>query len=493
MARRTRNRRIIKPESLGGLGEGLRRTKIVATLGPSVRSVDSMEALLRAGADVFRINLSHGERADHQQLVDRAREASQRAGWEVAIMVDLQGPRLRVGRMKGGSMELPTGSRALLTSRDVLGEEGVVPVSYGLLEEDLVEGVTVLIDDARIEGRVTDVTEEGVWVEVVRGGPVGDRKGINLPDFRISSASVTEKDLEDIRWAAAAAIDYVAVSFIRDAEAILAVSRELRRHGADLPIVAKIELQDAVENICAIVDAADAVMVARGDLGIEMPLQQIPLIQKEIVSQCNRNAKPSIIATQMLESMTHAPRPTRAEVSDVANAILDGADAVMLSGETAVGEHPVEAVRTMAVIAEDVEGSGDISVSPLEGFDEGLPIPVAVSHSAVELAARLEAKAIITFTTSGFTARHHSATRPRTPILAVTPSKEVVRRMELYWGVRPVQITPVEDTEEMVQRAKQVAVDEGLASAGDVVVIAAGLPLEVSDTTNLIQVQRIRA
>ena len=451
-----------------------------------------MEALLHAGADVLRINLSHGQRKDHERLVSSAREASRRAGWEVAIMVDLQGPRLRVGRMRDGAMQLETGSRVQLTSRDVEGADGVVPVSYDLLEEDLVEGVTVLIDDARIECRVTEVTPEGVWADVVRGGTLKDRKGINIPDFRISAPSVTPKDMEDIRWAATASVDYVAVSFIRDADAIHAVSRELGRHGARLPVVAKIELQDAVSNICDIVAASDAVMVARGDLGIEMPLQQIPLIQKEIVSQCNRHAKPSIIATQMLESMTTDPRPTRAEVSDVANAILDGADAVMLSGETAVGKHPVEAVRTMAVIAKDVEESGDIRVSPLEGFEDGLPIPVAVSQSAVELAERLEASAIITFTTSGFTARHHSASRPRTPILAVTPWEGIVRRMALYWGVRPVQVETVDDTDEMIELAKGAAVREGLASAGDVVIIAAGLPLEVSDTTNLIQVQRIK-
>jgi pyruvate kinase len=321
---------------------------------------------------------------------------------------------------------------------------------------------------------------------------VGNRKGINMPDFRISSPSITEKDLHDIKWAAHAGIDYVAVSFIRDAEAIHQVSKELQRHGCDAPVIAKIELRDAVENIADIVSAADAVMVARGDLGIELPLQKIPLIQKDIVHKCNRHAKPSIIATQMLESMTESPRPTRAEVSDVANAILDGADAVMLSGETAVGSHPAEAVGTMDSIAEHVEASGRILAPPLEGFAEGLPIPVAVSRSAVDLAERLEARAIITFTTSGFTARHHSAPRPKTPILAVSPRETVVRRMALYWGVRPVQITQVDDTEEMVEKAKQAAVEEGLASAGDVVVIAAGLPLEVSDTTNLVQVQRIK-
>jgi pyruvate kinase len=313
-----------------------------------------------------------------------------------------------------------------------------------------------------------------------------------MPDFRISAHSVTAKDLEDIEWAASKEVDYVAVSFIRDDEAIHAVARELARHGADIPVVAKIELSDAVDNIAAIVRAADAVMVARGDLGIEMPLQRIPIIQKEIVSQCNRHAKPSIIATQMLESMTDHPRPTRAEVSDVANAILDGADAVMLSGETAVGSHPIETVATMARISEHAEGSGMIKSPPLEGFEDGLPIPVAVSRSAVDLAALLDANVIITFTTSGFTARHHSATRAQTPILAVSPWKAVVRRMALYWGVLPALITPVDDTEEMIGQATQAALDMGLVSGGDVVVIAAGLPLEVSDTTNLIQVLRLK-
>lgn len=470
----------------------MRRTKIVATMGPAVDSVEALSGLLEAGADVLRLNLSHGEREDHERLVRQAREAEARTGRATAIMVDLQGPRLRVGRFREGGIRLETGAEALLTSRDVLGDDGLIPVSYDRLEEDLEEGVDILIDDARVATRVTRVDGDGVHVKVLRGGRVGDRKGINMPDFRISSPSVTEKDLRDIAWAAKAGVDYVAVSFIRDAGTVTAVSEGLRHHGSDVPVVAKIELRDAVENIGPIVAAADAVMVARGDLGIELPLQRIPLIQKDIVHRCNRHAKPSIIATQMLESMTESPRPTRAEVSDVANAILDGADAVMLSGETAVGAHPAAAVGTMASIAEHVETSGRILSPPLEGFTGGLPIPVAISQTSVDLAERLEAKAIITFTTSGFTARHHSAPRPRTPILAVSPWETVVRRMALYWGVRPVQITPVDDTEEMIEKAKQVAVAEGLASAGDVVVIAAGLPLEVSDTTNLIQVQRIR-
>ena len=469
-----------------------RRTKIVATLGPAVDSVDSIADLMRAGADVLRLNLSHGERQDHDRFVHQAREAQARTGRNVAIMVDLQGPRLRVGRMKGGRMVLKTGSQALLTSREVLGADGVVPVTYDRLEDDLEEGVTVLIDDARLECVVRAVSPEGVQVDVVRGGVVGDRKGINMPDFRISSPSVTPKDMEDIRWAVSAEVDYMAVSFIRDAEAIHTVHRELRKHGAELPVVAKIELRDAVDNILPIVGAADVVMVARGDLGIEMPLSRIPLIQKEIVSHCNRHAKPSIIATQMLETMTNNPRPTRAEVSDVANAILDGTDAVMLSGETAVGAYPQEAVAQMDCIAKAVEEGGTIVTPELEGFPDGLPIPVAVSQSAVDLANRLDAKVIITFTTSGFTARHHAASRPRTPILAVSPWEAIVRRMALYWGVQSKAIIQVDDTEEMIAQAKQVALDEGLAQPGDVVVIAAGLPLEVSDTTNLIQVQRIK-
>ena len=321
---------------------------------------------------------------------------------------------------------------------------------------------------------------------------MSDRKGINIPDLRISSPSVTQKDREDIQWAAGQDVDWMAVSFIRDADAVREVADILASHGSHIPVLAKIELRDAVDNILAIVGEADAVMVARGDLGIEMPLQRVPLIQKEIVSHCNRHAKPSIIATQMLESMIEHSRPTRAEVSDVANAILDGADAVMLSGETAIGAHAVEAVTTMARIAEDIEASGEIRTFPLEASGGDLPIPVAVSRSAVELADRLDACAIITFTTSGFTARHHSSARSRTPILAISPWETTVRRMALYWGVIPVHITTVEDTEEMIERAKQTAVGVGLAKANDIVVIAAGLPLEVSDTTNLIQVQRIR-
>ncbi len=469
----------------------MRRTKIVATLGPAVDSREGMASLLRAGADVVRINLSHGERADHQRLLGLARRAAGEVGRPVAVMVDLQGPRLRVGRISGGSMRLDVGAEVVLTSRDVLGEGAVVPVGYDRLERDLRKGARVLIDDATIECEVLAVAADGVRVRVLRGGLLKDRKGINLPDLRISAPSVTEKDMHDIAWAARAGADYIAVSFVRDARAVEAVRHELRRRGSDIPIIAKVELRDAVEAIEGIVDAADAVMVARGDLGIELPLQRVPIIQKRIVSICNRHAKPSIIATQMLESMTENARPTRAEVSDVANAILDGTDAVMLSGETAVGRYPAETVSTMATIAEEIEASAPPVSPPLEGYDGALPIPVAVARSAVDLAKMLDASAIITFTSSGFTARHHSAARPGRPILAVSPRLETVRRMSLYWGVRPAMVTPVADTEHMIDRAKRAAVREGLAGPGSIVVIASKLPLRARDSTNLIQVQRV--
>ena len=469
----------------------MRRTKIVATLGPAVDSREGMASLVRAGADVARINLSHGERPDHLRLLGLARRAAEEARRPVAVMVDLQGPRLRVGHIEGGAMTLVAGTEVVLTSRPVLGAGSVVPVGYDRLERDLRKGARVLIDDATIECKVVAVAPDGVRARVVRGGVLKDHKGINLPDLRISAPSVTEKDMADIAWAARAGADYIAVSFVRDARAVEAVRRELRGRGSDIPIVAKIELRDAVENIELIVDAADAVMVARGDLGVELPLQRVPIIQKRIVSICNRHAKPSIIATQMLESMTENARPTRAEVSDVANAILDGADAMMLSGETAVGRYPAGTVATMATIAEEIEASAPPISPPLEGYEGAMPIPVAVARSAVDLASRLEASAIITFTTSGFTARHHSAARPRQPILAVSPRPETVRRMSLYWGVRPALVTPVADTEHMIERAKRAAVREGLAGPGSIVVIASKLPLRARDSTNLIQVQRI--
>ncbi len=471
----------------------MRRTKIVATLGPAVDSVAGTASLLRAGADVLRINLSHGERAEHARLVSQSRRAAGEVGRPVAVMLDLQGPRLRVGRLDGGEMHLKTGEEVVLTSRDVTGARGVVPVGYERLERDLRRGTRVLIDDAKVELKVVGVVAGGVRARIVRGGLLRDRKGINLPDVRISVQSVTEKDVRDIGWAVKADVDYIAVSFVRDAKAVEAVRHELKRRGSSVPIIAKIELRDAVENIGPIVDAADAIMVARGDLGIELPLQRVPLIQKQIVSVCNRQAKPSIIATQMLESMTENPRPTRAEVSDVANAILDGADAVMLSGETAVGRYPAETVATMSNIAEEVEAASPPSAPPLEAYRGAMPIPVAVARSAVDLAEMLDASAIITFTSSGFTARHHSAARPSRPILAVSPWETTVRRMSLYWGVRPAMVRPVADAEEMIEHAKLAAVREGVAGPGSTVVIASKLPLEARDRTNLIQVQRIES
>lgn len=466
------------------------KTKIVATLGPACREVDTLQAMIEAGMDVARLNASHADHRVLREEVEAVREASRRARKEVAVVLDLQGPKLRVGDIRGGSAVLREGRIFRLTTRPVPGDEERVSVDYRGLPGVLQVGDTVLLDDGAIIMRVEEVDVEEVACRILSGGVLTPRKGINLPGVELPLPSLTDKDLADLEVGLELEVDWVALSFVRSADDVEQLRRVLRERGSDLPIVAKIEKREAVDNLEAVVESADAVMVARGDLGVEMPLEEIPLLQKRIIWTAARHGKPSITATQMLQSMIDSPAPTRAEVTDVANAVFDGTDAVMLSGETAVGGYPIQAVETMRRIVRKAE-----SELPYSAWLEerrrwiGSGTVEAVCMAACELALQVGATAIVAPTESGFTARQMSRFRPRQPILAPTPDLRVARRLVLHWGVQPRLVEVGGGIEETFASAGELARREGYLKPGDTVVITAGLKYpgeEGIPTTNTI-------
>jgi len=453
------------------------KTKIVATLGPACRDARVMLEMVRAGMDMARINASHADPESIRAEVEGVRRASREAEKEVGVILDLMGPKLRIGEIEGGSLLLEAGDTLRLVENGEPGGAGRVSVDLPGMGELLRPGDTVLLDDGCIRLVVEESVPGEVRCRVVNGGILSSRKGMNLPGVRLDLPSLTDKDLRDLRTGLDMGVDWVALSFVRSAKDVEELRLVLREWGSDLPIVAKIEKQEAVEELEAVVEVADAVMVARGDLGVEMPLEEIPLLQKRIVGVASRHGKPVIIATQMLQSMMEKPSPTRAEVTDVANAVFDGADAVMLSGETAVGNHPVEAVETMRRIVRKAE-----AFLPYPAWLEerrrwvspGRTVE-AVCMAACELALQVEAKAIVAPTESGFTARQMSRFRPRQPVLAPTPSLRVARMLNLYWGVHPVQVGVHDSIEETFSVARKVAGEVGLLAEGETVVITAGL------------------
>lgn len=467
----------------------MRHTKIVCTIGPATDTLPLMQALIEAGMDVARLNFSHGTPAEHGQRIEFLRQASVAAGKDIAIMLDTKGPEIRIGAFRQGRVTLAAGSRFVLTTREVEGDDGQVQISYPGLPADVRPGSVILLADGAIELAVESAAAGEIVCRVVHGGELSDRKGVNVPGVTVNLPAVTEKDIADIRFGLAKGVDCIAASFTRRAADVLAVRRILEEAGSDCEIIAKIENQDAVENIDEIIRVSDGIMVARGDLGVEIKPEEVPLIQKMIIEKCNKAGKPVITATQMLESMLGSPRPTRAETSDVANAIFDGTDAVMLSGETAAGHYPVEAVRTMARIALRTESAlkyDDIlarkTTAPLRSITD------AIGHATCHTAQDLGADAIITATTSGHTARIIAKYRPQCPIIAVTPEDKVVRKLALTWGVIACKAEPMENTDEMFRVAVQGALDTGLVEPGDLVVITAGIPMGITGTTNLIKV-----
>ena len=466
------------------------RTKIVCTLGPSTDHPEILRAMIRAGMSVARINFSHGDHAAHARRIAMVRQIAQEEGAIIALLGDLQGPRWRVGVIEGGYIAIAPGQRITLTTRMVPGSPQEVHLPHPELVALVRPGQTLLLDDGLLEFQVEEVNGTDVICRVVRGGTLSSHKGINAPGLPLTLPALTEKDRTDVRFAVEQGMDYLALSFVRTAEDVRQLRALLHELGASIPIVAKIEKREALENFEAILEAADAVMVARGDLGVEIPPEEVPIHQKRIIRLCNRAGKPVITATQMLNSMVSHPRPTRAEASDVANAILDGTDAVMLSAETATGTYPVEAVQMMARIARIAEGAMPHR-QWLDLIGESAEVTEAISRATVEIAEQVGARAIVTSTMSGYTARMIARHPPPVPILAVTPVPATLRRMALVWGVEPVLMPSVRNTDEMLGAASQAALQSGLARPGDLIVITAGVPFGRPGHTNLLKVHRI--
>ncbi|WP_287130217.1 pyruvate kinase [Candidatus Cyanaurora vandensis] len=463
------------------------RTKIVATVGPATDSPEVMRSLIQAGATTLRLNFSHGTHADHLRRIHQIRTLEQELGYPVAILQDLQGPKIRLGKFAGGPIQLANGEPFTLTSRPVVCDRTIATVTYDKLAEEVPQGATILLDDGRVEMVVetVDTANEALHCRVVCGGKLSDNKGVNFPDVFLSIRALTPKDREDLVFGLKHGADWVALSFVRNAEDVLELKALMKQLGRMVPVISKIEKHEAMKVIEEIVAVSDGIMVARGDLGVEMPAEQVPLLQKRLIRLANAAGKPVITATQMLDSMVSAPRPTRAEVSDVANAILDGTDAVMLSNETAVGSFPVDAVATMIRIACTTESA---YVRP-DHQDLEPSITNAISQAVARIGEQLQVQAIVTLTKSGATGRNVSKFRPSVPILAVTPTQEVARQLQVVWGVYPLVTLDRPSTRQTFQSALAVALAEKLIEEGDLVVMTAGTLTGISGSTDLLKVE----
>jgi len=468
-----------------------RRTKIIATIGPASSSPEMIERLMEAGVDLMRLNFSHGSNEGKREIIGIIRRICERRGREIGILADLQGPKIRTGRMENAAIPLVRGARIDITTDEVLGTPELISTIYEGLPRDVKPGSRILLDDGLIEFRVQSVQGNRVQCVVAEGGILKDLKGINLPGVDVSTPSLSEKDRADLEFCLEMRVDYIALSFVRRASDVEEIKRIIYEHDLHIPVVAKIEKPEALRNFKAILKVTDAVMVARGDLGVEVNAEKVPLFQKKIIRACNEAGKPVITATQMLESMINHPRPTRAETSDVANAILDGTDAVMLSGETASGQFPVEAVRTMVKIAADVE-KYEMQHLPLGKAIHSQNIPEAVAEAACRAAATLHAKAIAAFTQSGSTAALISRFRPPLPIVAFTPFAEIERRLSLYWGVRTKRVGSLGGSDDQIRIVEETLLRAG-GRKGDIVVITMGSPIEARGSTNLMKVHKLGA
>ena len=467
----------------------MRRAKIVATLGPATSSYENIRAIIDAGVDVARMNLSHGSYAVHEEVYANVRKAAEDSGRAVAVMVDLQGPKIRLGKFEAGPYDLAVGDIFKITTDDVVGTRELSGTTFKGLPNDVSPGDFLLIDDGKVKVRVTEVNGPVVTTEVIVGGFVSNNKGINLPGVAVNVPALSEKDEDDLRWGLKLGADLIALSFVRNADDIIRVHEIMAEEGRKVPVIAKIEKPQAVDHLEAIIDAFDAIMVARGDLGVELPLEADPIVQKRTVELARRMAKPVIVATQMLESMISSPVPTRAETSDVANAILDGADAVMLSGETSVGEYPVITVQTMARIVESTEEHGLERIPALgtKPRTQG----GAITLAAAEVADFVDARYVCVFTESGDSARRMSRLRFRVPMKAFTPDPAIRRRMSLIWGIESFVVERVTHTDAMYRQVDEVLLGEGLAEVGDKVVVISGSPPGISGSTNDLRVHII--
>ena len=468
----------------------MRKTKIVCTLGPATNDVEIMKQLIQNGMDAARINFSHGTYETHAETIAKLKQAREELNAPIPLILDTKGPEIRVKTFKEDKVRLEEDATFTLTTREVEGDVNIVSVTYADLPKDVHRGSRILIDDGLIELKVEDITETDVVCKVINGGVVKSRKGVNLPVVEVNLPSLMEKDIEDLKFGVENGFDIVAASFIRSAEDVLKIRRVLEENGGgQMHIISKIENQQGVENIDKILEASDGIMVARGDLGVEIPPEEVPLVQKILIAKANRIGKPVITATQMLESMVHSPRPTRAEANDVANAIFDGSDAIMLSGETAAGAYPLEAVATMARIALKAESAVDYAAKLANTTEPArVNITNAISMAACATAAELKTAAITTVTKSGFTARMISRYRPACPLIASTSDETVWRQMNLIWGCKPMLYTGELPRGGVFDTALEIAVKSGLLKNGDTVVSALGMPLGFSGATNTLRV-----
>jgi pyruvate kinase len=469
-----------------------RRTKIIATIGPASSDPAVLARMVRSGMDVARLNFSHGTYRDHSRAIRHIRGVSKRVGKHVGLLLDLQGPRLRVGEFEGGLVRLSTGDEVTVTARSIVGTARRIPIAYSGLMRDVAVGDRILIADGLVALRVTGKARDGLRCRVMVGGEVTDHKGVNFPGVRLSAPSLTPKDRADVAFGLSMGVDAVALSFVRSSEDIIRLRRLLRRAQRPPAVIAKVERREAIENLDSILDAADGVMVARGDLGVEFPAERVPILQKRIIERANLREVTVITATQMLESMVHAARPTRAEASDVANAIFDGTDAVMLSAETAVGIKPDRAVQTMARIAAEADEFAAGTRAPRRSSDgTALASPThALAHTAFQAAREIRARALVTFTHTGYSARLVSKTRPNAPILALTPLASTCRRLSLAWGVTPVLVPRWRTAEGMIEAGLRLLFGKKLLRRGDWVVAMAGTTIR-SGGTNMLRILQL--
>lgn len=470
----------------------MRRTKIVCTIGPASEDQGIIASLVQHGMDVARLNFSHGKIEEHLQRIKNIRLIARQMRKRVGILVDTRGPEVRIKTFARNEVHLKEGDKFILTTEDVQGDQNRVSINYQGLPRDLFPGARVLIDDGLIELRVEKVTPVEVQTTVVHGGFISSRKSINLPGISVNLPSLSAEDIRDIEFALENDVDFIAVSFVRSAADIIAIKSIVEEHQKEVKVIAKIENHEGIENFNGILEVADGIMIARGDLGVEIPIEDVPLIQKKLISACNRAGKPVITATQMLDSMIRQPRPTRAEASDVANAIFDGTDAVMLSGETAVGAFPVETLQTMSLIAGRAEEELEYR-RMLDYFEQDTlkTVTGAISYATCRAAIELNAAAIISSTQSGYTARMVSKFKPKAPIIAVTPNEKVASSLTLTWGVYPLLSLPAQRDDDIFDTAVKTALDAGLIKGGDLVVLTAGAPAGIPGTTNFMRIDTV--
>ncbi|MEQ9423801.1 MAG: pyruvate kinase [Cyclobacteriaceae bacterium] len=469
------------------------RSKIVATVGPASNNKKVLEALLRAGADVFRLNFSHGTHEDHRKVIEMVRELNDEIGTHICLLQDLQGPKIRTTLIENGEVEIKSGDKLSITTQDITGNNQIIGTTYQGLTSDVTVGDMILIDDGKIELKVDSVSDDTVETTIVYGGSLKSRKGINLPMSKVSAPSLTPKDEEDLEFGLANNVEWVALSFVRKAEDIITLRNRIDAAGRDTKIVAKIEKPEALENMDAIIEATDAVMVARGDLGVEIPMEDVPIVQKLLVRKCNEKGIPVIIATQMMESMIENPRPTRAETNDIANAVMDGADALMLSAESASGKYPVESVKSMAKTIKSVEAASESIYNKFRKIpDESVSfIHDKLVRAACRLSNAVNAKAIVGLSQSGYTGVSLAMNRPMSDIFIFTRNKRLLTQMNLFWGIRGFYFDEKDSIDDTLDQVEQILIEAGHLEKGDVYVSTGAMPLHWKGKTNMLKIKQV--